>query len=252
MKNFDIRDLLIHILHGGIVLFAVLVTGCGFDIIKDVLFTNGNALIVTLCIIISYLIGLVIDPIADCIDTHFVNSKHWIRRCKMRYSPSYDLLKDGECCGLTLAYNVKIRKILNDDVLANQNDRVGTKETITEANEKEIWRNEEDAMLLFNYAKCRVSAYGTPYQLEKIETYFRLFIFYRNMIATGCLSLLILLFAKDLSYWRFPVITAAIPLLAFLLNKISYKYRTYYCRRVLEAVYSPKEPHEITIITKIQ
>jgi hypothetical protein len=150
---------------------------------------------------------------------------------------------------LELAHHAKIRNILSDDAVANQDDSkmADTKES----SKKEVWRNEKDAMLLFNYAKCRASTYGTQYQLDKIEAYFRLFIFYRNMIVTVCLSLIILFLAQNLSCCRL-VIMAAILLLVFFLNKISYKYRTYYCRWVLVAVYSPKEPHEITIITKIQ
>ena len=101
MKNFDIKDLLIHILHGGIIL-AVAYFSFAECMIK---FASGHGLIkvnneiteitgtgVTVAIMLSYLIGLMLDPIADLVDT-------LISKMKIggKSFPSFLLLKDGKC-----------------------------------------------------------------------------------------------------------------------------------------------------------
>ncbi|WP_291529900.1 hypothetical protein [Bacteroides sp. UBA939] len=237
MKDFNLKDLLIHILHGGIILLAVLVARYGFDIAK-ISCAIGNGITPTLFIVASYLIGLFIDPLADCVDTFLIdNASCFHKWMRIPFFPSYDFLKKGECWCLKLAHNVRIRHILNDDAVCNDSYRGNKDKTIQGDNKTEVWNNKKDIKLLFNYAKSRAFAYGSEYQLGRINNYFQLFIFYRNMMFTSTISLCTLLRVESLTCCCRLLIIILIPILICLFYMVSYKYRAYYCRMILGAVY---------------
>ena len=293
MKDFNIKDLLIHVLHGGIILFVIYLSlsdAC-IEKIEGTLGLFDNLFGATFLIVLSYLIGLVfVDPLADWLDTKsgkdkykFMIGKHKLfeikNKCKFwDIIPSYYLLRYGKCknkrirkcecqdkskcecnckcdedecnCdGLRFAHYAKVRDILCKDVKANDKFIQEKEKREIKKGETDIWKDRKKAMLLFNYAKNRAFAYGTTYQLERVEAYYRLFIFYRNMVVTTLLSLMIGLIITPLlsccwcwcccCCWRWGLILVAGSVLARICCKISYKYRTYYCRMVLGAVYSP-------------
>ena len=245
MKNFDIKDLLIHILHGGIIL-AVAYFSFAECMIK---FASGHGLInanneiteitgigVTVAILLSYLIGLIIDPIADMADT-FLN---WLFvKCGWKYMifPSFHLLLKGTRWGLELAHYAKIREILSGYLEENQK----LAEIKDDENGKKKWEEAKYTMKLFNYAKNRAFARANEYQLQRIETYFRLFVFYRNMIWTtiSCAAILIVSVRCQTPKLLFTILGAIAAIILF--SAACYKYRTYYCRIILGAVYSPKK-----------
>ena len=237
MKNFDIKDLLIHILHGGIILAVAYFSfaECIVDFASDLglvsakcEMTGFNA---TVLLMLSYLIGLMIDPIADLVDT-------LISKMKIggKPFPSFMLLKDGKCFELEFAHHAIVREILCEDVENNDKKIENDKDKKAAKSSEKLWEKNENTMLLFNYAKNRAFKHGSDYQIERIEHYFRLFIFYRNMIWTTFISSIILLASCNLGLCG---IFACI-MLVFFFYKASYKYRTYYCRMILGAVYSPK------------
>jgi hypothetical protein len=114
-----------------------------------------------------------------------------------------------------------------------------------------VWENKNYAMLLYNYAKYRAFTCGSEAQIKRIESYFALFIFYRNMIWSSFISVAILgisLTRKTMKYncltfesigmiLLFLFLTCFIP---WIFYHIGYKYRTYYCREVLNAYYYSK------------
>jgi hypothetical protein len=84
MKGFSVKDLLIHLLHGGILLLTIVLALCQHQCIEHV--TNfipwfkassgtATAFEITLFIAASYLTGLLLDAMADLVDT-------WIHECK--------------------------------------------------------------------------------------------------------------------------------------------------------------------------
>jgi hypothetical protein len=238
MNNFNIKELFIHIFHGGIILCALIITAQNCDWARkfiESLTKDLSFLEITSALIISYLIGLFIDPLADSVETRLI-----ARGCLI--PPSYYLLKDGKRCNLILAHNAEIRNTLSDDAIKN-NDLIDAEDSkpTKETDKEKIWKNQEDAMLLFNYAKQRAGNYGTTYQLNEIDDHFRLFIFYRNMIWSVSISLFILLFANELPCCRFSIISIGIPVAIIIFYHVSYKYHTYYCRAVLSAAYRTTE-----------
>ena len=246
MKNFDIKDLLIHILHGGIILavayfsFAECFEGIApkFALLNEQGEISGFAL--TVLLLLSYLLGLMIDPLADCVDTQIYKRGRFKKWLKSYPYPSFNLLKNGNCSSLEFANHAIIRNILCEDYAKNNN----IVEKIPE-----LWRDDENTMLLFNYAKNRAFKCASLYQIDRIETYFRLFVFYRNMIWTTLACALIVFVSALINIichkcWITGLIIVLVPVgaiaLARLFFAISYKYRTYYCRMILGAVYSPK------------
>lgn len=277
MKDFNIKELLIHILHGGIILFVVYFsfkdTQCIEQIASALRDNNGvSAFGTTLLVVLSYLIGLFLDPVADLLDTYkfgdIIPSYYLLRdgKCKSRRIRSgciktkyikcknvcycEDVCNCGckcknecKCKGLRLAHYAIIRSILINDVEENDAFIQDDKKREVKENKTDLWKDKNKAMLLFNYAKNRAFACASTYQLERIEAYHRLFIFYRNMMLTTFISAIILIvYCFRLPDWYrlccFIPIIAGI-LFIFLFYKMSYKYRTYYCRMILGAVYSP-------------
>jgi hypothetical protein len=235
--NFNLRDFLIHIVHGGIIILTIFFAFCGFNFIENELFSSilGSTLFVVAC----YLVGLFLDPLADLVDTLL---HKWARFLRLPFHPSYDFLNKGECRFLRLAHNKIVRNILSED--AKNNDPA--LKSIPE-----LWEDKTRIMLLFNYAKNRAFKYGTPYQLGRIDVYFNLFIFYRNLMVTTFICTCLLLFSNEIPCKGYSLIPIAGIILMILFYHISYKYRTYYCRMILGAVYSPqKAESETTKTTK--
>jgi prolipoprotein diacylglyceryltransferase len=116
MKNLSIKDILIHIMPGGIILatvyFALHSTLDNYDKITEnlpFLFNKEGAVTGfggVVILIACYLVGLLLDPFSDWIDTK--RKKHCV--------PSYYLLKNGKCYQLRLPHYRKIRKLLKKDV----------------------------------------------------------------------------------------------------------------------------------------
>jgi hypothetical protein len=271
MKDFSIKDFLIHILHGGIVVAVAFIalTDCKFmqsvqNFITSLQFdetaTGISVFGVSVLLAICYLIGLIIDPIADLIHTHI-----YVWRI-----PTFYLLQKGECWRLRQPYYKKIRKLLSDDILDNSRGDEEYPEIKTEVETKskcrlvcekiatvvtkiittifpclkkkpketpaKIWDNEDDAMRVYNYAKFRAFSCGDANQIKRIETYSMLFIFYRNMTWTTFVSMIILFFSKP-NFCQCLIILFASVALMTIFYLVSYKYRTYYCREVLNAAY---------------
>ena len=252
MTNFSIKDLLIHILHGGVILCAIIIA---FDVAPLVEAFDQRApklgttaLNAAIIFIICYLLGLFLDAIADFADTKL------FKRTKLfpflSYYPSYYLLKDGECCDLKLAHHIKIRERLCRDAMKND-AALKEKKCCKEGQEQEckegVWECEKCIMLLYNYAKNRAFAHGSAYQIARIESFFGMFVFFRNMMTTTLICLIIFaiscLKGNICSCTLMGMIFLSIPLMIFF-YLASYKYRTYYCRTVLGSTYSPKEEEE--------
>lgn len=217
---------------------AVVAVYNNFTISKEYLTAENISIFVVAC----YLVGLFIDPIADYIDTSLINNAELLG---LDIFPSYYLLKDGYCRGITLAHNVKVRYILNKDALENEtydNQKGGTIKGIDKVN---IWNNTEDVKLLFNYAKNRAFVCAEEYQLDRLKNYFQLFIFYRNMIYTSSVSMAILvLFGSSMTIGYKFWIALLIPLFIYIFYTASYKYRAYYCRMILGCVYCGRQDVE--------
>jgi hypothetical protein len=245
MSNFSIKDLLIHILHGGVILCVIIIA---FDITPAVelfnkkiapLGTSVAAFTATMLFVICYLLGLFLDAIADCADTALFKRKKTLPF--FAHYPSYDLLNKGECRHLKLAYHINIRKELSKDAMANDNEIIEKK---CKCCNKEIWECEDSIMLLFNYAKSKASRNATSCQIASMDAYFGLFIFFRNMIATTliCIAIfLISLLTGNICCCQLAAIILASPPLMLFFYKACYKYRTYYCRTILGATYPPKK-----------
>lgn len=238
MEKFNIKDLLIHILHGGIILLTIVAVHHDCKI-SDIFSTiSKSSIFIAAC----YLVGLFIDPVADCVDTFLINhTKCFNKLIRLPFFPSYYFLKFGECCGLKLAHNVKVRYILNNDAIENETFEGQKGGTIKGANKKKLWNNLEDIKLLFNYAKNRAFVCAKEYQLNRLKNYFQLFIFYRNMMYTSTVSLIALLFATGKTLEYKILIIISIPILIRLFYIASYKYRAYYCRMILGCVYNGGE-----------
>jgi hypothetical protein len=189
--NFNIKDLLIHIIHGGIIACAAVATlnTETFEKIKPIFSKDLSSFFnFTLLLIGCYLVGLFLDALSDFIWTYLYNRfDKWgnpktknIKKFFGRFAiPSFFLLTKGEKWKLRLAHNKMVNKILIDDAIEN-------------GEEKKNLETSEYAERLFNYAKNRAFKYGMTYQLERIEAYFRLSIFFRNIILTILLSTVLL------------------------------------------------------------
>ncbi len=264
MKDFKINDLLTHIIHGGIILFIACISfECVLGKLQNFpgfMGKEGSLFSVfglTFLLFLSYLIGLILDPIADLVDTLQIKCAKFFSEIFL--CPSYLLLRDGECCYLRLAHNAQIREKLSR--LAVENDNLisdGERKSITGEEKEKVWKNKGDAMLLLSYAKDIVYANYTtekPYQVQKMEAYFRLFIFYRNMMWTTIFSAFLLFFSSNIHLFycnccRYMIIPVAIILVMFFFW-VSRKYRTYYCRAVLGAVYSPEDKSSSSFVRRM-
>jgi hypothetical protein len=303
MKDFSIKDFLIHILHGGIIVAIAFLTlkDCKFmqpivEFVNSLLFESVSVLGVSILLIVCYLFGLIIDPFGDFMDT--VNN--------FRCVPTYFLLRDGKCKGLRLPYHRKIREMLEADILTNgelpkkwincrllciklcrewcsvRTEKIRTwwkkrtkkikkklllllnknerKQYLQEGQQEQhsrtvLWEDKAHTMLFYNYAKYRAFAYGNQTQIKRIEAYYMLFIFYRNMIWTTLVCTALILryaicnvFNSDISLFCKIGIPVFIVILGILIMRfcynISYKFRTYYCREVLNAVYYSKDKNK--------
>ena len=241
MGNFSIKDLLIHILHGMVILCAIIIA---FDISPAITAFNKKisesglsiTFDATVMFVVCYLLGLFLDVIADFIDTRLI--KYARRFPFLPYYPSYYLLQNGERWHIRLAHYVKIREKLCQAAINND-------ETIKNGKYKEeIWKCNESIMLLYNYAKNRAFANASPYQTERIAFFWGLFIFYRNMMTTTliCIFLFFLSFCiGNISACMMSHIILVTIILIPLFFLASYKYRIYYCRIVLGAAYNPEK-----------
>jgi len=239
MKDLNIKDFLTHIFHGSIILFVAFISFYDFNTVKDFVSGQDKAFAVTVLTIGSYLIGLLLDPLVDLVDTFLIKQATFFNKAlKIPFFPSYYLLKNGERCFIRLANNAGIRKLLSGEVEKNDRElKTDEKKKITRKDKEEVWENEKNIMLLFIYAKNRALKYGQPAQVEQINAYHRLCIFYRNMIGTTFISAVFLLFS-NLPFCccccRCMLLLAAFSIMFFFCF-VSYKYRTYYCRAVLNA-----------------
>jgi len=249
MKDFSIKDLLINIMHGAVVLCVVVIAfyKC-FDV--DVL-TNSKWLSLTVITIACYLMGLFIDAIADFAYNFLVEKKIKRRKKEKIFPfliyPSYFLLKDGECWDIKIANHKIIRKILSQDFLINDGYiKEQERENVPPEEIEKVWGNVENTMFLINYARNRAFRYATECQLNRIDAFFKLAVFFRNMVLTNIIC--IALFAVSCSNgncscfsnsWLVALIFACI-ILALISYAASYKNRVYYCRIVLGAIYSPE------------
>ena len=273
-------------MHGGILVFAfMLFFSISINDVAGMLPGTGSSweLLIALFMFVSYLVGIFIDTMADCLDSCVFFKFYKWKGCWLINKlfsghlalPSFYLLNPDysnprgkpknktENSKLTLAHYKIVRNILNDDAKNNG-----------EEIERDLWEEPQHAVRLFQYAKNRAFAYGSEYQLERIEAYFRLGVFYRNLMVTsfiigmfvGMSSAVII--GMSVSPCFFGTLTKFFPFISdnlyWLINKFtpnhlcmslfmsyvclalvpvfywaSYKFRGYYCRQILGAVYSP-------------
>lgn len=256
MDRFSIKDLLLHILHGSIIVCAfLLLTTKGNEFWERICNYGDKGTIVTFLALLSYLIGLILDPVSDCLETFllYILHKFGFKCSKSRlfqFFPSYYLLKDGEVCNRYLAHYTKVRNILNEDAKKDfdvekiakilRKRKYNDIEAVLKAPEirKNLWEEPLFTIRLFQYAKNRAFAKGNEYQLSRVESYFRLFIFYRNMVCTSFLCMLFPLLLPSSFCYKWITIPFVL-LVMYFFYRVSYTYRIYYCRMILGAVYSP-------------
>jgi len=235
--NFTIKDLLLHIFHGGIILVCILYIimmhgDYYYDVINFIKEGKNLEIILsgTLFLFLSYCLGIMLDPLAD-----------WVDRIIFKYIftyPSYYLLnrKKGKW-GLTLAHYNIVNDILINDVILNefQEDSENASNVNTR---KDKLKDPKNALFLFQYAKNRAFADYTDYQVQRVEAYFRLSAFFRTFPLTAffCLLLLMMFLYSHVNLWILIGVFIIVSVLAELAN---YRYRIYYCRMVLGIMYSP-------------
>lgn len=181
MTGFSFKHLAIQIIHGMMIIIAVLyiMQIQPNSILKD--YDKLKEILVILLFMLSYIIGMIIDFIADTIEV-FLMKKDIID------SPVKNLLTKGEDSGIFLAHYGKIFKDLFNTAQKNINREVYNCDKYITTEIENIQYN-----YIFQVAKNRVFRECNTNQMEQVDSYFMLYIFCRNIVVTLCIVLVLFL-----------------------------------------------------------
>lgn len=220
MNNFGIKDFLFHIIHGSLLL--VIIYFCYTKPITEFFVNNGiklasdtSTFYLALFLLLAYIAGLFIDALCDWFEsgTPIIKKKLQI----LPENPVFLFLKNGNKCGIQLAYHKEIMTNL-----------------CFEAKLPSEKFNEGNSNLLFQTAKNIVFRECSDYQRDQIDSYFRLYIFFRNFSFTLLISSILVIIVNF--YYFFLLLFAGIFSLCF-----TYRFALYYVRIVLGATYRPSK-----------
>lgn len=220
MVGFSFKNVLLQIIHGGLLLITLLFVFY-FDSIGSMLdyFKGSETGMAVLLVCASFSIGVIIDFFADSIEA-FILKQGWI------LPPYYYLLgKKDHSWGICLAHSQQIKAdLLLLAATYNQDKTVKDYEEVFDSSKPDA----ETLNYVFQVAKNKAFREGEEYQKDQIESFFMLYIFSRNLTLSLIASIL-LLYIPNYSCYQL--------LLLFLLPVVSllsaYRYNLYYSRIVL-------------------
>jgi hypothetical protein len=233
MSGFSYKNLLLQIIHGSLILGAVI-----FLLDKSILNSVSSAgdleeIWLVVFIFLSFIIGVLIDFIADFLEYLLVKSS-------MVQQPSFYLLQDGKTCGISLAHHRKILEDLCYTAAKNSNCEEKDFEYFKNEHTK---KNKEIINYIFQTAKNQDFRECQDYQKEQIESFFMLYIFSRNLSLSFLVVIpLLLAFPTNLPMpgiqWFISLIFAVLFLIALL---SSHRYYIYYSRIILGSTFKPNK-----------
>ncbi len=232
MIGFNFKSLVLQVIHGSIIIVALyfsLGKGILSQVIIELKFISSNeTLLLTLLIFLSYSIGILIDFLADILES-FVFGRFF-------KPPIYYLLSKSQYCGVTLAHK---DYILNElCVCAAVHDNNINKEDIhklfLEGEKKEI-------NYILQVAKNKAFSDYKESQKEQQDSFFMLYIFSRNLSLSLIISVIILLFYISDEYLNSvlnnDVVIIGVGLTIVLSLLASHRFYLYYTRILLGSTF---------------
>ncbi len=227
MIGFSYKNFMLQIIQGSIILiFLIYLNENGYlNFLENTKsFKISDSILPILFICISFIIGVIIDFIAD-------NLEGLLIKIGFMKPPSYHLLKKGNRWGIVLAHH---RKILEN--LCN---------TAAENSEYKHFKNSHDknknniSNYIFQVAKNHAFRECSDYQKEQLESFFTLYIFSRNLSLSLLIIIFLLVFCPMPNFqW---ILFFVLPFLFLVAILSSYRYFIYYARLILGSTIKSKE-----------
>ena len=237
MVGFNYKSLVLQIIHGSVLLGMILFIFVSPSSLKDYTSDYSSATILfSIFILASFIIGVIIDFLADCLESIVIYLK--------LMPPVYYMLNNGRRFGITLAHHSYILNklceiaskhyILEDKKVEDKKVEDKDKRTKEWFKDKFKKKDKKEVNYILQVAKNRAFRKCKEVQKDQIDSFFMLYVFSRNIALSLMLSSGLLFYGF---FYKEPITTVAYGFvflsLSILFILASYRYYLYYLRILL-------------------